>query len=202
MKKFRLLFAAILLLGQLPVAALAASVQPAGPTLLSAEIQQSVTGGVCSTCNDDPDPPGNPPAPPSTVGSPYWEHTNTTRIAHTQTPGNLVFHYNNHSTVPVTRTVSYTKREALSWQVGGGIPAGVIRAQIGATYENVTTESHAVVIPGRISYKVYIGYDTIRNHNRFTRWQDYSDGSRSAVGSGTVPSSHLSTRYGAVTNPL
>lgn len=202
MKKLSLLFAVILLLGQLPVSAFAASAQPAGPMPLSAELQESTTGGVCTTCNSNPKPPSNPPPPPTTVGSPYWELTRSRQVSHTQGPGNLVFQYNNHGSSPITRTVSYTRREALSWQASGGVPAGIIRAQIGATYEHVSTESHSVVIPGRISYKVYVGYNTTRNHNEFTRWQDYSDGSRTAVRTGSVPSSHLSTRYGAVTNPL
>ena len=201
MKKLRFLLAAVLLLGQIPFAAFAAPANAAGPVALSQELQAAVTGGACSSCHNDPHPP--PPAePPSRLGSPYWELTTSTQIARTEAPGNAVLHYNNYSGQSIHRTVTYTSRDIFSWQVGGGVPRGIITASLGASYENVKTESEQVTIPPRTSYKYYVGYTTTRSRNDFTRWQDWTDGSRQRVNSGSVPSSHITTRNGVQMNPL
>lgn len=201
MKKLRFILAAALILGQLPMAAFAAPASSGGPVALSQVVQDSVTGGTCSTCNRNPDP--KPPAePPVRIGSPYWEHTRTRQVSHTVPTGQLVFQHNNYGHVTVTRGFSWTEKDSMSWSAGGGIPGGVIQASIGRTYDNSRTESMNVTIPGGYSYKHYISYPTTRYHHDFTRYQDWSDGSRQSLNSSSVGSSRISTRHGTQVNRL
>src|SRR5690554_4530490 len=56
MKKIRFILAAVLVVAQVPFTALALPAASSGPTLLSQEVLNSVTGGACTSCHTTPAP--------------------------------------------------------------------------------------------------------------------------------------------------
>lgn len=198
MSKLRLVLAAVFVIAQFPFGVFAAAA-PAGPVEVPTSLLATLTGGVCSNCSTDPDPD---PEPPRRVGSAYWEHTDSRQVSFTRPGGQLVFQHNNRTHLNQRHTFQYTQRESFNWSVSGGIPANIVRGSIGRTYDNTSTVTAEVTVPARYSYKRYVTYPTTRYHYTFTRWQDWSDGSRERLSTGTVAASKVHTEETSILNPL
>ncbi len=202
MKKIRFILAAVLVVAQLPFTASALPAASSGPTLLSQEVLNSVTGGACTSCHTTPAPEPEEPRHPSRIGNPYWEHTRTQQVGYSDPGGHLAFQYLNNTNSSVDKSFTATITDAFNWSVGGGVPGSVITASLGRSYSNTTSTTFNVRIPRRTNYKHYISHPTTRFHYTFTRYQDWSDGSRQALTSGVVPGSRVSVKAHVMTSPL
>ncbi len=202
MKKLRLFLAFALVFGQLPLTASAAPAAAEGPVELTAQQQAGLYGGACTSCSSNPVVPADPPPPPRKVGSPYWELTSTRQISYSNPGGTLIQQHNNHSNQAVTISYSYTERNAYSWSGGAGIPGGILNASLGSSYDRSVTQTTSALVPARTVFKHFIAHPTTRYEHGFTRWQDWSDGSRQGVGSGSATSTLISTLHGYASSPL
>lgn len=202
MKKIRFILAAVLVLAQLPFTAFALPAVSSGPTALSAEVLNSVSGGACSSCHTTPAPEPEEPRHPSRLGNPYWEHTRTRQVGYSDPGGQLAYHYVNSTYSAVTKSFNATVTEAFNWSVGGGVPGSVISASLDSSYSKSESTTFNVYIPSRTNYKYFISHPTTRYHYTFTRYQDWSDGSRQALTSGVVPGSRISIKANVITSPL
>src|SRR5690606_12588453 len=156
--------------------ALAVSAAGPGLTPLSAEELATVTGGTCTTCQSSPDPD---PEPPRATGASYWEQTGSPRLLSRSNPtGQLIWMHSNHTNAAVSISAAYTVCRALSWNISGGINAGIARAKIGQEHDTSNTRTVSIGDPARTIAKRYVSYPVTRHEYNFTRWQDYTDGSR------------------------
>jgi hypothetical protein len=161
----------------------------------------AVTGGICSTCDKDP-PPGDDEPPPTKRGSPYWELTRSSSGSTTNPGGNLVWQHRNTTSQAQNLFASYSERNALSWSASGGVPGGIVEASLGRQFDTTVTTSITMYVPAWHQMKLYVAYPVTRMSHTFTRYQDYSDNSREAVGSGSASSSVIHTLTNTKENPL
>lgn len=204
-----LLTALVLVLSQLlwPVTVSAASALAPELVPLSQSDLAAITGGCFSNCDGDSDSGdgggGGGGRTPDEVGSPYWEYTSRTLISRVRPPGDLVWHKINSTYRDLGPfTVSYTHREAFNWSVGGGIPSGVVRANLGSSYDRTRTETASYTIPPRTAYKLFVAYPTERWRYYYSKYQDYDDNSRDKVGSGSATTNKQSTLTNVVDSPV
>lgn len=206
MKTFNLFLAALVVFVQLPALSFAAAA-PEGPAAVSPDVLHSVTGGVCTNC-----PPSNDTGAggggggggraPTEKGSPYWELTSTRLTSQTNPGGTLVYQTQNRSNSKVAIQFTFTRRESYNWSGGAGIPGNVLTASLGKTYDNTSQVRLNTSLPAQSRLKFYTSHPTSRYSHSFTQYQDWSDGSRQALRSGSASSSQLSTNESLVVNPL
>lgn len=185
-----LLVATLLLLGQLvwPLYAVATSSQGATFVPLTATELTSITGGCISDCDGDSGGGGGGGGrTPDEVGSPYWEYSHRTLISRPDIPFDLIWHRSNSTNREIgPYTISYQVRRQLHWSVGGSVPSGVVRADLGSSYDTSYTENVEFTLPPRSYLKYYIAYPYERWRYYYKKWQDYDDNSRDQIGSGTA----------------
>ncbi len=201
MSKLRLIVAAILIISQLPLSAFAAPAAT-GIRVAAVEALHTVTGGACTTCTSDPAEPEPEPQPPYRIGSTYWEHTGTQRISVTNPGRQVVYEYQNATNRNITVNYQVTTRQTFSWSIGGGIPRGIVTATIGSSYDNTTTRAATTVVPPRTWLIHFVAHPTTRYHYTFTRFQDWSDGSRQSLSSGLVTASKTHPSESFFSSPL
>jgi hypothetical protein len=202
MKLLRLITLAVWTLSQLAAAApvmITGSAGTDGYQLVSSVDLHGISGGVCSTCNEDPPPD---PEPRRKEGSPYWEHSGSSNISRTNPSGTQVWHRRNTTSSPLTVTSSYQYREELSWSVSGGVPSGIVQGSLGKQSSITRTETDQVTIAPGWQLKLFVAYPVSRDRHTFIQYQDYSDATRTQVGSGSATSSSTSTLSNYVDSPL
>lgn len=191
MSKLRLLVAAALISAQLPLAALAGAA-PAGISVAGTELLLSVSGGGCTSCHNDSHPPPNrPPEAPRPVGNTYWELTRTQKV-NTSHPGyQIVYSYRN--VTPHVRQVNFSmsERHAFNWSITAGVPSSVVTASLGRSYDTTTTRTVTGAVTPGMRYIHYLAHPTERYQHSFTRYQDWSDGSREVIDSGSAASTRV-----------
>lgn len=201
MKSFRLFLAFLLVFVQLPAFSLAAL--SGGPAVVPDEVLHAVTGGVCTNCPPpDKGGSGGGGRSPVETGSPYWELTSTTRTSYTDPGGALVYQTQNQSRAPLNVEFTFTRRESYSWSGGGGVPGNILTASLGRAYDNTSQVRFSTSVPARSKLKFYTSNPTSRYSHSFTQYQDWSDGTRQALRSGSASSSQLSTKETLIIDPL
>lgn len=193
MRILQVLFATALLVGQLPLPALVLNAAAAPTTIGAAELN-TVTGGVCNNCKP-PMPPGKPPVDETPYPTDtYWEAVRSERLSVT-TPGyQTVWSHVNAQNQPIQVQYTRQERESISWTVTGGLPANILSAQFGSQGETVTSSQLTVQIPARHRFTLLSRQPVERWRHSYTRWQEYSDGSRQSIGSSTVHLEHSFTQ--------
>lgn len=191
MNKLRLLAAAVLVIAQLPLTALAGPLS-GGISEVSTELLLTVTGGACTSCHNDSHPPPNrPPDAPRPIGNTYWELTRTQQIQ-TSHPGyHIGYSYRNNSAYPFEVTYSVSQRQAFSWSITAGVPSSVVSATLGRSYDTTTTRTIYGVVGPRMRLIHYVSHPTDRYQHTYTRFQDWSDGSREVIDTGSAASSRI-----------
>ena len=206
MSFFRLFLATLLVFVQLPSLSLAAASD--GPSVVPAETLHAVTGGVCTSCSSSDSKSsaggggGGGGRSPEKQGQPYWELTSTRLLSHTDPGGSLVYQTQNRSSKPVNVEFTFTRREAFSWSGGGGVPANILTASFGRQYETTNRVNLSTSVPARSQLKFYTSNPTSRYSHSFSRYQDWTDGSRQLLSSGSATTSYLSTKETFVVSGL
>jgi len=212
-----LLLSLLLCLGQLlwPVQVLAS---PGHLTNLAASVDgafvavpqsvlDSLTGGCVSNCDGDDDDDGgsggDDPGYPSPVGSPYWEASGRRLISRPDVYGSLVWeriNSTNQEWGPFD--VKYQFKEEFNWSIGGSVPSSVVRGDLGSSRLINREESMRLYIPAKTKYKLYVAYPYERWEYSYSQYQDYDDGTRDRVGSGTATAYDQWTRTNLVDSPV
>lgn len=190
MKKLHLILATVLFLAQLPLAAFAAPAQN-GPTLVPEEILHQISGGGCTSCHSAPEEPE--PEHPERLGRAYWEHTSTRRVGYSEPAAHVDYEFINSTSRAITRTFSITKVESFNWSIGAGVPNSVVSASLGRSFNNTFSDSVTVTIMPNVRYQHLTSYPTSRYHYTFTRYQDWTDGTREVLATGTAAGSRTTT---------
>ena len=206
-----LLVAVLLLVSQLlwPLAAFAsASAQPTFTPLSASELG-SVLGGCWSNCDGDDggssgsDEEEEDDPEPTKVGSPYWSYAYRSLIERPNVAGDLVWHRINSTDSPWGPfEVSYEHREKYNWSVGASVPRSIVSAQLGGAYETLRTESVSFTIPARTYYKFFVAYPYERWRYYYKEYQDYSDGTRQVLDSGSATVYDMWTKTNLVQGPV
>lgn len=185
--------ALLLLVAQLiwPLAALARPAARPGLVPIAGAELLTVLGGCISNCDGDDDSSGSDEEQddpdPTRVGYQYWEYDYRNLISRPDVAGDLVWHRINSSDSPWGPfEVSYQHRETFNWSVGASVPRSLVSAQLGSGYERVRTASVSFTIPAKTYYKLFVAYPYERWRYYYKEYQDYSDGSRKVVDSGSA----------------
>ena len=203
------LFAMLLLVAELiwPLGALAApALQPELVPITGAELL-SVLGGCWSNCDGEDDSSGSDEEEedpePTRVGSPYWSYAYRTLIERPQVAGDLVWHRLNSTDSPWGPfEVTYQHREKHNWSVGASVPRSIVSAQLGGEYETTRTASVSFTIPPMTYYKFFVAYPYERWRYYYKEYQDYSDGTRVVLDSGSATVYDLWTKTHLVDGPV
>lgn len=201
-----LLVATLLLVGQLawPLQMVVAGSQAAQFVPLSVGELSSITGGCTSDCDGDSGGGGGGGGrTPDEVGSPYWEFSHRSLISRPDVPDDLIWHRQNSTYREIgPYTVSYQSHNQFNWSIGGSVPSGVVRADLGSSYSRSYTETVSFTIPPRTYLKYYVAYPYERWRYYYKEWQDYDDNSRDQVGSGTATTYKKWTRTNLVSGSV
>ena len=165
-----------------------------------------IGGGFCTTCSDGGGGGGGgggtgTSGSPTTTGSPYWETYRVSLTSSSTTPSSLVNKINNYSGLTINGTFQYTRKVVRDVQFSGGY-ANVVRASIGGEVSQSTQTSVTYPIAPHTYGKLYVRYRTERRTYYGHEYQDFSDGTRTVVGSQSGPFLSTSTILGYVTGAL
>ncbi len=117
------------------------------------------------------------------------------------TPSSLVNKINNYSGLTINGTFQYTRKVVRDVQFSGGY-ANLVRASIGGEVSRSTQTSVTYPIAPHTYGKLYVRYRTERRTYYGHEYQDFSDGTRTIVGSESGPFLSTSTILGYVTGAL
>jgi hypothetical protein len=165
-----------------------------------------IGGGFCTTCSDGGGGGGGgggtgTSGSPTTTGSPYWETYRVSLTSSSTTPSSLVNKINNYSGLTINGTFMYTRKVVRDVQFSGGY-ANLVRASIGGEVSRSTQTSVTYPIAPHTYGKLYVRYRTERRTYYGHEYQDFSDGTRTVVGSQSGPFLSTSTILGYVTGAL
>lgn len=206
-KRTALLVALLLLVSQLlwPLTSLAAPASDAALIPITGAELVTVLGGCWSDCDgDDGGSSGSEEeeeedAQPTKVGSPYWSYAYRTLIERPDVAGDLIWQRINSTDSPWGPfEVSYQYREKFNWSVGASVPRSIVSAQLGSSYETSRTETVSFTIPAKTYYKFFVAYPYERWRYYYKEYQDYSDGTRAVLDTGSATVYDLWTRTNLV----
>lgn len=165
-----------------------------------------IHGGFCTTCSDGGSGGGGgggtgSSGSPTATGSPYWETYRVSLSSSSTTPPSLVNKINNYSDYIINGTFQYTRKIVRDVQFSGGY-ASFVKASIGGEVSQSTQTSVTYPIAPHTYGKLYVKYRTERRTYYGHQYQDFTDGTRTVVGSESGPYLSTSTVLGYVTGAL
>ena len=202
----KLLVALLLLAAQLiwPLVALAwPATVPAFAPIEGAELV-TVLGGWCTSCDDDDSSDEEEEdSEPTATGSAYWEYAHRSLISRPDVAGDLIWHRVNSTDSPWGPfEVTYQHKEKFNWSVSASVPRSIVSAQLGGAYEVLRTLTEQFTIPARTYYKFFVAYPYERWRYYYKKYQDYSDGSRTVLDSGSATVYDQWTKTNLVQGPV
>ncbi len=165
-----------------------------------------IHGGFCTTCSDGGGGGGGgggtgSSGSPTATGTPYWETYRVSLSSSSTTPSSLVNKINNYSDYLINGTFQYTRKIVRDVQFSGGY-ASFVKASIGGEVSESIQTSVTYPIAAHTYGKLYVKYRTERRTYYGHEYQDFTDGTRTVVGSESGPYLSTSTVLGYVTGAL